>query len=56
MKDKKFLDKVIMQIVYRLPGRFLYWCIVAAFSRATTGKWSKVVASKVTIKDMMDRL
>lgn len=56
MKDKKIADEVIRQITYRLPGRFIYWCVVAAFVRATSGKWSHVNASAVTLKDILDRL
>ena len=56
MKERKSVDKILQQIIYRLPGRVLYWSIVAAFARATTGKWSGVNCSKVTIKDLMDRL
>jgi len=56
MKEKNLTDAILRQITFRLPGRFLYFCLVAAFVRATTGKWSHVDSSKVTLKDIMDRL
>lgn len=50
------IDKVIRFIVWKLPRRFLYWSIIRAWANASTGEWSHVDATAVTVNQMLSRI
>ena len=48
--------KISRAIAFKLPMRIVYWCIIRAWSIATTGKYSDTNVTTVTVDQMLKRL
>ncbi len=46
-------ERIMLFIVYRLPNWLIYWCVIRAFSYATTGENSGVLAGEVTAMQVL---
>ena len=41
---------------YRLPRKVLYFAVVRAWVESTTGKWSDIDATAITVSDVLTQL
>lgn len=49
------MDKLAMWIAYRLPRRVVYWAMIRAFARVTTGEYSSTVVPELTATEALQR-
>lgn len=52
---RRFPEKVIMAIVWKLPKWIIYWSAIRMFAHATTGAYGSTVASELTMFDAVER-
>jgi hypothetical protein len=49
-------DRFWHWVARHLPARLVYWSVIVAWARTTTGRWSKTPAPDLTTAEMLKRL
>lgn len=49
-------ERVWLWLAQRLPRNLLYWAIIVAWAKATSGKHSNVEVPAVSALDLLDRI
>ena len=51
----KMRRHLLMKVVWALPHKIVYWCVIRAGAHATTGAYSNTVVPELTLMDALER-
>lgn len=51
----KTRDRLIQELVWRLPRRIVYWCAIRVGAEATTGQYGNTVVPELKYMDALKR-
>lgn len=52
---RRRLERIRLNLVFRLPRWLVAWCMIRAISEATSGRWADEVVPDVRAMDVLDR-
>lgn len=48
-------EKAYLWFIWKLPRRWVYWCVIRAVSHATTGQYGKDSPTSITFDTVLKR-
>ena len=54
-KSRKFIEKLWLWFIWKLPRKLIYWSSIRLMANATTGEYSSQEVSKINIIDALSR-